>query len=193
MTTQGSVLNKANIINRFITVVYNPHNSMAKTWHAGNPPFNSYSGPGTDYKDPTQNRILGSTAEVAPTLPADQGVAVTYNVFYLLHNFAVQLTRFRQAEMRRYETNVPGTITAMTSLGFAMTAYRDDNTINFPLPNIPDVATIITASAIETYIQALRTQLVSISSNTSNATVFNYVSICHTSCHGSCHGSRGRR
>lgn len=166
---------KPPVLAQFITLVKNPVMAVASSWHSANPP------PGHDAAHPH----MGAQAEADPTWPASVGEVTTTNVFYILHGFALKLTRHRQGRAWvRNDTAVP------TYLGYALTSHVVNNVIWFDYPAIPAVGAPMTAADITNFLNALRLQVLAIRGNAAFASDFYG---CHTSCHSSCHGSRGRR
>lgn len=176
---------------RFITVVYNAKMATSSTWHSGNSPLSST--PVTAFVDSAANRVLGPQAEPLPSWPGNVGQITSTNVYYILHLWAIALTRHRLAELRLVRSYNLGVSFVYESAGVNLTSYNTNHTIQFPYPAIPVVGTAVTVGSIDPYLSSLLTQINSVCAQLNNATVFNSVSICHSSCHGSCHGSRGRR
>lgn len=164
----------ATLLADFISVVKSPVMSPASSWHAANPPYPA-GGP---------HWMLGPQAEPDPAFPINVGDITTTNIFYILHGFALKLTRHRRGRAW-VRTN-----SGANDLGFALTSYFVGNIIWFDYPAIPPVGTPFSAATMNTFLVALRTQVQAIKADNFKASE---IVSCHISCHGSCHGSRGRR
>ena len=177
MPPVSAPVNAAALLANFMTVVQTPTMTPTSTWNLENPPSVAHAG----------HHLLGSRVEPAPTWPGAVGTITATNVFYILHSFAVKLTRHRQSRAIRATS-----ATAFVDLGYALTSYANNNTIWFDFPDIPAVGTPMTAADMNDFLLDLRAALTTIKSNTTYASdVFG--TACHSSCHSSCHGSRGRR
>lgn len=169
-------VSRASILNQFITDVKNLSMMPLATYHTANSPVGAH-------------QSLGPRTEPNPTWPTNVGEITTSNVFYILHGFALKLTRHRQARFWR-RRSVGSTVYDPEDLGFFLTAYRENSVVWFDYPTIPDVGTPMNAATLTTYLNTLRTQVANIKTNTAYASD---ILGCHNSAPGGCHGSRGRR
>lgn len=171
-------VNRASILASFLTQVQNPLMATMSSWHAAVLPHIEWD---------ATHRLLGPQLQSPPAYPTNIGEITTTNVFYLLHGFAVALTRHRRARgwMLRNANQAP------VDLGYALTSYAANNVIWFNYPTIPPVGDPITAAVLNNFLVALRNQVANIKTDN------NYASdmvACHSNCFTSpCHGSRGRR
>lgn len=188
MTVVSSPVDRASIIAQFVSVVQNPIMSGGTAWGNDTP-----LGRGSPHGGPSIHRLMGPRSQANPSVPSTIGEVTTTNMFYLLHGFAVALTRHRRARAwvlgNANISNVPTHVGGF-DLGYALTSYAINNTIWFNYPSIPTVGTPMNAATLTAFLNALRNEVASI--RTQN----NYASdmlFCHSSCHTSCHSSRGRR
>lgn len=177
MPAVSEPVNAAALLSDFVQIVKNPVMQTASTWHSGNPPSASHAG----------HRLLGPRAEPNPSWPSQVGTITATNVFYILHSFAVALTRHRMA--RGFLATDGG---GYVDLGFALTSYAQNNTIWFNFPSIPAVGTPLSSSQMTNFLNALRQAVLAIKTNNNYASDL-FAGACHSSCHSSCHGARGRR
>jgi hypothetical protein len=119
------------------------------------------------------------------------GVMAT-NIFEILHNFAMEMTRVRRARNTHLVDNrsdsqanhsVPGSWT--------LTALHPRHALYFDIPGgHRNFGTPVSASAIDSFLNQLRIRVQDIRNGQDYG--FEIIS-CHSSCHSSCHGSRARR
>lgn len=178
-------VSKQYVIDRFNTIVKSYITSFAQfssaTNYAGSVPVNgSFSG----------HADLGPRAETNFTTGNIPGDYVSSNIFNILHNFAMEYTRVRQANLA-YFVNVSYTNTSNYSQNIGRTALRADFALYFPIPaGAPNAGQTITAAQIDSFLASLRDAVYQRRTSSSYAhTLFS----CHSNCHTSCHGSRGRR
>lgn len=192
----GETVDTTAVMNAFITQVRNFAITNA-TYHAGSRP-----GP-----FPATSRLGSGTAAMHtwPAVPV-HGQILTTNMFYILHHFAISLTRIRRGRFvykhggAWYGNGNAASYSSVDQVsgGFAYTGYNDGYVIGFDIPPVPaPVATPpsvsqfpFDASQLNTFLMNLRAAVTSIQSDTTLASDF---TACHTNCHTSCHGSRGRR
>jgi hypothetical protein len=210
---------KATIVSDFISMVRNPVwtavTMVANRWGSdgGRRPWSpNTTNPGTNFDGgSTNNRssdfghnMLGTTtSEPNPTWPAYEnsaaGIQATTNAFFILHTFALKLTRHRLAHgyLRcGHDGSAPvhppgvGAASTYAYLGLRLTSYRPDNLIWFDPPTMPAPGDTVTAATLNAFMSSLRS---SVDAIRSNVTLASDIVGCHSSCHSSCHGSRGRR
>ena len=126
-----------------------------------------------------------------------RGTWVAEEMFYLLHNLAMRLTRVRV--VRVFYTL--GTSVVNELPGAYRAALPGEQALYFDMPAIP--ATMSTGNIIEgeelvpppndfdNWLITLRNQVINIRTNPAFANA--YIYSCHSNCHGACHGSRSRR
>lgn len=175
MTATSTPVSKASILSSFVSLVQNPVMATSSGWNNTMPMHTAQN---------EIHRLLGPRTQATPSFPNNVGEITTTNVFYLLHGFAVALTRHRRARGWLRTDSVP------TDLGYALTSYAVNNVVWFSYPTIPDVGTPITGTILNNFMNALRLQVQNIKTDNNHASD---IVVCHNSCHGSCHGSRGRR
>lgn len=175
MTTTSTPVNRASILSSFLSIVQNPIMTTTSTWNSASKMHAAQTG---------SHRLFGPASQSSPSFPVTVGEVTTTNIFYILHGFAVALTRHRRAH-GWLETNA-----RPIDLGYALTSYAVNNVIWFSYPTIPAVGTPITTTIMNNFMTALRLQVQSIRSDNQYASD---IIACHQSCHSSCHGSRGRR
>jgi hypothetical protein len=186
----GSAVSVANVIARFnATVMANvAPNRGAATWHIGAFPW-------SDIRDPQRLDHLGNVAEPDKTVAnytavggEAQGAMASSVVFNILHQFAMELTRVRQARIIYFQTN--GYTPSLTH-ATALTALNPNLAIAFPIPHQPVPGESIDDTIFGTFLANLVNRVNAIRSD---ATHYQHTFVaCHSSCHSSCHGSRGRR
>lgn len=194
----GGPITKASVVADFIAQVYNPvwaavvavpgrWGTELTPWlasgvgYGGNPIWTN-----------TPHGLLGTrNSEAVPAWPGYENSAVsgstaTTNAFFILHDFALKLTRFRQGRgWMRY-----GTSNNYVSWGPNLTCYAVNNIVWFDPPTMPAPGAVVTAADVNNFLAALKASVDAIRAG--GAPVADFVG-CHASCHTSCHGSRGRR
>lgn len=175
MTATSTPVSRASILSSFMSLVQNPVMATSSSWSSTTL---------MHVEQDAVHRLMGPRNQDTPVFPNNVGEITTTNVFYLLHGFAVALTRHRRAR-GWIETN-----SRPIDLGYALTSYAVNNVIWFSYPTIPDVGTPITGAILNNFMNALRAQVQAIKTDNSRASD---IVACHSSCHSSCHGSRGRR
>lgn len=187
----GSPVNKTAVVADFVVQVYNPVwaavTSVGSRWGTTNRPWAGYPG----LTSSTGHNLLGDrNSEPIPTWPGYEnsaaGILATTNAFFILHSFALRLTRHRQAQ----GWILTGAGNSAVSLGFRLTSYRTNNTVWFDPPTMPAPGDVVTAATFNAFLTSLQASVNSIRSNTVYASD---IVGCHASCHSACHGSRGRR
>ncbi len=177
---------KAYIISRFNSVVASLPSRNNATYHAGNFPNIAQ-----------RTRLgafpLGSRTEPNKTV-ADIGVTgmMATNIFEILHNLAMELTRVRKARNVHLVDNRSDNGAVHAVVGSpTLTALHPRHAQYFDFPGShKNVGDQINLSEIESFLSSLRTRVQYIRSSDDH--LFEIVS-CHSSCHSSCHGSRARR
>jgi|GEM_PF-7046133 len=184
----GNILDKAYVIGRFNTIVVNglsPARDTA-TWHSSNEP-SSLSGNLAPLDPLIKFDPLGPQTEgvksVSDLPPEDLAASV---VFSILHRFAMEYTRVRNAEVW-YRT--PNDTTA-TMGSTALTAFRTDLALTITIPSYPAIGSIVSATDLDNFLTTLRDRVNAVRSGNAYTSA---ILSCHSSCHSSCHGSRGRR
>lgn len=196
-----STLDRATIYAQFIAIVYNP--SIAATmavWHSGNFP-NAYG-----FAPAGSAGTLGAAALPAPSsgrLPSDLDTPSTASetsvsrVFYILHQFAMELTRRRQVHY--YYTNGTwvlnngGSNLGALPAGLEMTIdpfSPPDGMGALPLPPAGPIFNL-NAGNLTPFLNRLRACVANIQANSAYEHIV--LTYCHSNCHSSCHGSRSRR
>jgi hypothetical protein len=213
----GNPVNKGAIVTEFIAAVKSPVwgavSLVPDRWgsDAGFRPWspNIVGVYAVDYN----HSLLGTrAAEPDPVWPAYEssgaGILATTNAFFILHTFALKLTRHRQAHgyLRMGSFGVgpahpPGVGIAgnYVYLGMRLTSYRADSIVwfdppipaSFPSPtSLPSPGDVVTAAHITDFMTQLLARVNAIRNDVGHASD---IVGCHASCHSSCHGSRGRR
>jgi hypothetical protein len=173
MTTAGVNITKVNIVDTMKTV-RNTFNQNIY-WYAGNAPFADTSIATGD----TTGYALGNLEESI----ADANVTAA-TIVDQFRVYANSLSRIRSV---RFVTTYGGGVTRdETQIVNLKESYAlNPVSWNELVPNAPAVGVTISASELDTFVNALSTVI----SNHRNNTVTIQEDYCHSSCHGSCHGS----
>ncbi|MFN9066737.1 MAG: hypothetical protein ACK5V3_05875, partial [Bdellovibrionales bacterium] len=146
--------------------------------------------------------LMGSGNESAPSTSVSQGGLITFELFYLLHNMAMALTRIRR--IRVYYTLGAGPVTPSSFVLIndgRRVALPASHALYFTMPAIPasvvpgqaikNLASTPLPNEIDDFLLALRAAVINIRTNDyfAHAHIFS----CHSNCHTSCHSSRSRR
>ncbi|MFN3453359.1 MAG: hypothetical protein ACK41T_00265 [Pseudobdellovibrio sp.] len=215
MLIKGSLVNKSDILSAFMSAVQTPFMTDVNTatpapWSLSNKPWSTvYTSWAQSNKTNGNHQLLGPSGQPALTYPSSwpnaqtgesgTGNIATTNVFFILHGFALALTRHRRAHAWILRGNPgstnnagdTGSTTRPLDLGVRLTSYAVNNVVWFDYPSMPAPGATITNADINTFLSNLKTQIETIrDSTTSNVAD---IVACHLSCHSACHGSRGRR
>ncbi len=162
-------------------------------WGAENLPWAGGSGTGGhNIWSPSAHALLGSI-NFDPLLPwpgyensTASGSTATTNAFFIMHGFALRLTRYRLGNgwLRFGADN-------LAFLGTQLTCYAANNIVWFNPPAMPAPGANVTALDVNNFLTALKTSVDDIRAGV-GAPAADFVG-CHSNCHSSCHGSRGRR
>lgn len=173
-------ITKTDIVNKFNAIVRNGLAPAAGTavWYMGSAPGNA--------SDPS----LGPRAEPDKAASDVPGAALMASaVFNVLHGFAMEYTRVRQAEILLLTDS-----TTYSSFGTSLTALHPRFALYFPIPGGQrEPGLQINEAELDDFLEDLRDRVNVIRNGTEYTHTITAVPVCHTSCHGSCHGSRGRR
>jgi hypothetical protein len=195
MTTAGTVITKANIVEAFKAMSANYNAGIV--WHSANSPFtpnqeNTYNGVNNDRENPASGSSSGfDTSSIENNITTADVRATITNQFA---SYASALSRIRRARLiKYYSTTFPTAIrsglrvdydeTNITSLG---QKYGREFSGIFDLGlAIPQTGTEISASKLNSFVSTLSTGI----NNHRNSTVTFEEFYCHSSCHSNCHGS----
>lgn len=193
----GGSQTKASIVADFISQVYTPCwasvTSVAGRWGTENTPWAGMSGfSGYGVWTNGGHGLLGTRdSEPVPAWPgyensAGSGSPATTNAFFIMHGFALKLTRHRQGNgYMRY-----GTGDNTVFIGTQLTSYATNNIVWFAPPTMSAPGDVVTAADVNNFLTSLKNSVDTIRGG--GAPAADFVG-CHASCHNSCHGSRGRR
>ena len=176
-------ITKADVIARFNAIVYSGIGPGTASAWMGNVPGSPSAGI-------TNHGDLGNRAEANKTVAdipasAERGVHIANSVFHVLHNFAMEYTRVRQARWAYVSAGV------INYGAYRLTALQPRFAIYFPIPQEPPLpGDVITLVDVDNFLTTLRNAL---NDRRTNAAYGHVYFACHSSCHASCHGSRGRR
>lgn len=190
----GETVNTTAVMQAFVTRVRNLVDMNPVYWDSNRPAG-----------FPVDGR-LGPQLEPAYTwpTPVSHGQVLTTNMFYILHQFAVRLTRIRRGRFilkhggPSYGNGDATSFAANDQLtGFVMVAYNNQHVIGFNMPSPPNPLPPpneppypFDANQMNTFLDQLRIAVTNIKNDNNFASDF---TSCHNNCHSNCHGSRGRR
>jgi hypothetical protein len=177
MTTAGDNITVANITATARTLAgYN----VGIVWHAGNNPFQNTAIP-----------LAGGNATGYPTLYGDPITDTNITASTLTTNFrayATQLSRIRNTRLLKWY-QIQGDVRASLSSDESnITNLNSDYQYDFianATGTAPAVGSVISASALDAFVN----ELVTVISNQRSTVVTVEEFYCHSNCHGSCHGS----
>ena len=174
MTTAGDNITKANITASMEAL--KSYNSGI-VWHSGNQPFQTdiTGGDSSGYATQTYADEISDTNVTASTLSLN------------FRTYANLLSRIRNVRLLKYYQR-QGDPRAQTDYDTTnLTNLKSDYGVdpNLMMTSAPATNTVVTASALDDFVNALSTAI----NNNRTTTVTIEEFYCHSNCHGSCHGS----
>lgn len=117
---------------------------------------------------------------------AGTGIELSTSIFNILHNFAMEFTRVRQARW----IYITGPSTHSEDTTYRLTALKPQFALYFPIPEYPLPGEIVEALDVDDFLRDLRSE---VDSRRSSSTFGHIFAVCYAAAPPPCHGSRGRR
>jgi hypothetical protein len=179
-----TALTNQQILDRFNSLVRTPIvTSLPPTFSSAAPPNPAGRGLTDGDLGPAAEPVFSTSA-----LPAGGEGAITA-VFYILHHWAMQLTRIRRAKVFFIVGWAANTVPVQATV-----ALKSGYELYFPIPTVPASGTSITSAVMDNFLSSLKVAVQKRRDGTEG--LFHniiYYTACHSNCHSNCHGSRGRR
>lgn len=117
---------------------------------------------------------------------ADRGAFLSTTIFNVLHNFAMEFTRVRQARW----IYIVNATTFSEDPNYKLTALQPRFALYFPVPEHPLPGTVVQDHDIDDFLQDLLYQVDQRRASTSYGHIY---AVCYSAAPPPCHASRGRR
>ena len=179
MTTAGDNITTANIV-ASMQALGSTFNSGI-VWHSANNPFQNTAIP-----------LANGDTTGYPTIYGDPISDTNVTASTLVTNFrayATQLSRIRSVRLLKWY-QIQGDARAQkdydeTNITNLNSDYQYDMAGNNIGTSIPSSENVVSASALDSFVNSLASQISTWRNNTTTVEEF----YCHSNCHGSCHGS----